>query len=84
MPQSTRPSGPSGERQWAGTANALVHPAIQAGPSGEKQEAVSDNALVHSVIKAGPSGEKVRDSWQSVAMPQSTRPSGQALVVKDS
>ena len=80
MPKTTLPSGQtlSGERQLEVSDNALNHTTIRADPlSGERQQAVSGNALDHSAIRAGPS--VARDSEQSVIMPKTNLPSGQAL-----
>ena len=80
MPSTTQLSGQV--LQWWETAISqwqCLRPLSCQGKScsGERQQSVSGNAFDHSAVRASPA--VVRDSNLSVAMPSTTRLSGQAL-----
>ena len=79
MPQTTKPSGKAlcSERQWAVSGNTLDHSAIREGPQWWEIASSQWQCLRPLNYQDRPS--VVRNSEESVATPQTTRPSGQAL-----
>ena len=79
MPKTTRPSGqdPSGERQLAASGNALDQWAIRASLQWWETAIRQWQHLRPMGHQGKPS--VVRDSYQTMATPKTTQPSGQAL-----